>query len=425
GVAGSGDRWSGREGLRPPTPDPLARACRVPREPGGRDRDSVCGRGRGRGDRPPVQGRLLDLHRVGQSGPGSARSRPAVVRPGPVHDAGRDRRRERRVLRPLGPSQGTVGTRGTGRARRPQCLDPHAGSVVPCTADSLGGHGHRRIRTGSARPVHPVLRGSRGPGHPADDGGAGGARAPRSRLAARHGPRHRPPGPAATEGRGLSSRASTVRRWRQVRRNPKIVTGVAILGLFVLVIVANPLLWATVWDGQERLYDPVIGFDHMIIHPSAPSGAHWLGTDSLGRDVTSMFTLAARSSVTVAVAAALVSGVVSLCLGSLAAYHRKWVDAVVTHTSDAMVLLPALLAVWVVGLGRPDASFGALQVGAVFGLVYGLGPATAAVRAAGLVVMARPFVEAARLVGAGGYWTMSRHLWPHLVPHAAVQAMIG
>jgi peptide/nickel transport system permease protein len=223
----------------------------------------------------------------------------------------------------------------------------------------------------------------------------------------------------------LSSRASTVRRWRQVRRNPKIVTGVAILGLFVLVIVANPLLWATVWDGQERLYDPVIGFDHMIIHPSAPSGAHWLGTDSLGRDVTSMFTLAARSSVTVAVAAALVSGVVSLCLGSLAAYHRKWVDAVVTHTSDAMVLLPALLAVWVVGLGRPDASFGALQVGAVFGLVYGLGPATAAVRAAGLVVMARPFVEAARLVGAGGYWTMSRHLWPHLVPHAAVQAMIG
>lgn len=223
----------------------------------------------------------------------------------------------------------------------------------------------------------------------------------------------------------MSSRPPSTRRWRQVRSNPKIAMGAAILLFFGLVIAANPLLWATVWKGQERLYDPVIGYDHMIVHPSAPSVTHWLGTDSLGRDVTSMFTLAARSSVAVAVAAALASGAVSLVLGSLAAYHRRWVDAVVTHMSDAMVLLPALLAVWIVGVGRPDETFGAVQVGAVFGLVYGLGPATAAVRAAGLVVMAKPFVEAARLVGAGGYWTMSRHLLPHLMPHAAVQAMIG
>ena len=196
----------------------------------------------------------------------------------------------------------------------------------------------------------------------------------------------------------MSSRPSSTRRWRQVRSNPKIAMGAAILLFFGLVIAANPLLWATVWEGQERLYDPVIGYDHMIVHPSAPSVTHWLGTDSLGRDVTSMFTLAAQSSVAVAVAAALASGAVSLVLGSLAAYHRRWVDAVVTHMSDAMVLLPALLAVWIVGVGRPDETFGAVQVGAVFGLVYGLGPATAAVRAAGLVVMAKPFVEAARLV---------------------------
>lgn len=223
----------------------------------------------------------------------------------------------------------------------------------------------------------------------------------------------------------MSSRPSTARRWQQARHNPKVVTGVAILAFFAVVIVAHPLLWASVWEGKERLYDPVIGFDHLIIHPSAPSATHWLGTDSLGRDVLSMFTLAARSSVTVALAAGAVIGVVALLLGSVAAYHRRWVDAVVTHTSDAMVLLPALLAVWIIGVGRPDASFGALEVGAVFGFVYGLGPATAAVRAAGLVVMAKPFIEAARLVGAGGYWTVTRHLLPHLVPHAAVQAMIG
>lgn len=209
------------------------------------------------------------------------------------------------------------------------------------------------------------------------------------------------------------------------RRNPKVITGLGILVFFALVVIAHPLLQSTVWAGQGRLYDPVIGFDHLVTHPSAPSTTHWLGTDSLGRDVASMFTFAARASVSVAITWGVAIAVVALLLGSVAAYRRDWVDGLVTHTSDAMVLLPALLAVWILGVGRPDDEFGALQVGLGFGLVYGLGPATAAVRAAGLGVMAKPFVEAAHLTGAGGYWTVTRHLLPHLVPHAAVQAMIG
>lgn len=214
-------------------------------------------------------------------------------------------------------------------------------------------------------------------------------------------------------------------RWAAIRTNPKVLTGVGILLFFGLVIVAHPVLQSTVWSGQDRLYDPHIGFDHLITHPSAPSATHWLGTDSLGRDVTSMFTYAARPSVIVALSAGLSIAAVALLAGSAAAYRRGWLDGIVTHVSDAMVLLPALLVVWVLGVGRPDESFGSLQVGVAFGLVYGLGPATAAVRAAGLTVMAKPFVDAARLVGAGGYWTVTRHLLPHLVPHAAVQAMIG
>lgn len=216
-----------------------------------------------------------------------------------------------------------------------------------------------------------------------------------------------------------------VGRRQRIGRNPKVVTGFAILVFFGVVAVAHPILQATVWSGEERLYDPVIGFDHLVTHPSSPSTVHWLGTDSLGRDVTSMFTYAARASVTVALAAGVAIAALALAAGSVAAFRGGWVDGFVTHTSDAMVLLPALLAVWVLGVGRPDEQFGALQVGLAFGVVYGLGPGTAAVRAAGLGVMAKPFVEASRLSGAGGYWTISRHLLPHLVPHGAVQAMIG
>jgi peptide/nickel transport system permease protein len=60
-----------------------------------------------------------------------------------------------------------------------------------------------------------------------------------------------------------------------------------------------------------------------------------------------------------------------------------------------------------------------------FGVIYGLGPATATMRAAAMTVVARPFMDAARLSGGGAAWIVTRHILPHLYSHAAVQAMIG
>jgi peptide/nickel transport system permease protein len=219
-------------------------------------------------------------------------------------------------------------------------------------------------------------------------------------------------------------RRSGSRRGR-LRSNAKLVSGLALVGFFILVVVAHPVFSATIWDGEFTVYDPFIGYDTQVVHPSGPSADHWLGTDSLGRDVVSMFTYSARYSVVVALAAGISIGLVSLVLGSVAAYRGGWVDAVVTHLSDAMVFLPALLAVYIIGVGQPPGQFGALAVGVTFGVLYGLGPATATVRAAALGVMVKPFIDAARLAGAGMGRTITRHLMPHLVPHAAVQAMIG
>lgn len=217
------------------------------------------------------------------------------------------------------------------------------------------------------------------------------------------------------------------RRARRVRlmSNAKFVFGLALLVFFILVVAAHPVFQATIWDGEFTVYDPFIGYDTQVVHPAGPSADHWLGTDSLGRDVVSMFTFSARHSVAVALSAGLATAVVCLLLGSIAAYRKGWVDSVITHVSDAMVFLPALLAVYVIGIGADLTAFSALDVGITFGVLYGLGPATATVRAAALSVMERPFIDAARLAGAGITRTVTRHLMPHLVPHAAVQAMIG
>jgi peptide/nickel transport system permease protein len=210
-----------------------------------------------------------------------------------------------------------------------------------------------------------------------------------------------------------------------VLAHPKVLAGVAILAFFVLLTVIHPLLDATLWAGKNNIYDPQFGFDTSVAHPSAPSAAHWLGTSSTGRDVFSMFAFAARPTLFVAVSAAVAIAIISLTFGSLAAYRGGWFDGFVSHLSDAMVLLPAMIAVFILGIGRPNNEFGALQVGFSFGILYGLGPATATVRAAALTVVARPFMDAARVAGGGGGWIVTRHVLPHLYAHAAVQAMIG
>lgn len=212
-------------------------------------------------------------------------------------------------------------------------------------------------------------------------------------------------------------------QWRVVLANPKVAVGLALLVLFLLLIPGHFILQSFVWH-HATTYDPQFGFDASVVNPSGPSGTHWLGTDSRGRDVTSILTVSARATMTVALSAAAAIAVISLLLGSIAAYRRGWVDGLISHVGDAMVLLPPLLAILILGVGR-HGEFGAFQIGLTFGVLYGMGPATAAVRAAALTVMAKPFIDAARVAGGTGRWLITRHVLPHLVPQAAVQTMIG
>lgn len=212
---------------------------------------------------------------------------------------------------------------------------------------------------------------------------------------------------------------------RAAVRNPKVLLGAALLTVFALMAVLEPLLNATVWAGQRNLYDTGIGYDTAVTHPSAPSVTHWLGTNSLGRDVFALLLEATGPTFLVALSAAISIAVISISLASVAAFRRGWVDEVVSHLSDAIVLLPAMLAVFVLGAWRSNEEFGGLQVGLSFGFLYGLGPATATVRAAGLQVAALPFLDAARVAGGSGLWIVTRHMLPYLYPAAAVQAMVG
>lgn len=208
---------------------------------------------------------------------------------------------------------------------------------------------------------------------------------------------------------------------RRVLRHPKVRAGLSILLFLGVLAASHPLLQATVWKDASSIYHPETGNDTALFHPTGPSGKHWLGTDALGRDVLSSLTFALAPALQVAVLAAVLVGALSLTVGSAAAYFRGWIDSLLTNIGDAFALLPPTIVLLVIGLGSSD--LGMIDAGLIFGVLYGLGPAALVVRSRALAVVEKPFVDAARIAGAGPRRIMGVHLLPHLLPYAGVQMM--
>jgi peptide/nickel transport system permease protein len=214
--------------------------------------------------------------------------------------------------------------------------------------------------------------------------------------------------------------------WAEIRRmagrSKMIIAGLVILASFTVLAFIHPVLTATVWADRPDIYRPVTGHDRSIDHPSGPSVAHPLGTDPLGRDVLSLMTYGLRPSFIVAVASAIGAATVGLIAGTSAAFFRGRYDRVMTHVSDAFMLLPPPL---VFLLASKRGLMGPLELGLLYGVLFGLGPAAIVVRARALAVMEKPFIDAARSAGGSSRWIITHHVVPHVIPHLAVVVLAG
>ncbi|MGH8927979.1 MAG: ABC transporter permease [Acidimicrobiia bacterium] len=209
--------------------------------------------------------------------------------------------------------------------------------------------------------------------------------------------------------------------WRQILASGQVRLGLGVLVVLTALAISHPILRNGMWAGREIVYHPETGFDQALTHPTGVSATHWLGTDALGRDVFSSLTFSLTPALEVTVLAALAVGVLSLAAGSLAAYFRGWLDHALTSIGDGFTLLPPTIALLVVGLDRP--SFGMVDAGLMFGILYGLGPATLVIRSRARAVVVKPFIDAARVAGSGARRIIGAHLLPHLLPYAGVQMM--
>jgi len=209
---------------------------------------------------------------------------------------------------------------------------------------------------------------------------------------------------------------------RRVLRNKMVIAGLMILGFFAVLSFIHPVLQATVWSSRQSVYRPETGHDPTISNPSGPALAHPLGTDSLGRDVLSLVTYGLRPSFMVAVATALSAGVIGTLAGTSAAFFRGRYDRLMSHVADAFVLLPPPL-IFLIASKR--GLLGAFELGLLYGLFFGLGPAAVVVRSRSLAVMEKPFIEAARCAGGSPRWIITHHVLPDVLPHTAVVVLAG
>jgi peptide/nickel transport system permease protein len=209
--------------------------------------------------------------------------------------------------------------------------------------------------------------------------------------------------------------------WEVFAQNRMALLGLVLILLFFLMSIAHPILRGTVW--QHSRYDPVTGYDMEVMHPSAPSRLHLLGTDTLGRDLLSMLLAATTPTFIVGVSAALTTAVIGTGIGVVSAYRKGIVDTIFTHVSDAFLLLPAPLFMVIVGMRFRDID--PVTLGVIYGGIAGAGAAAIVMRAQALQVVVKPFIDAARLAGGGSRRVMFVHILPHMLPLTALYMMLA
>ncbi len=156
-------------------------------------------------------------------------------------------------------------------------------------------------------------------------------------------------------------------------------------------------------------YNPVTG--SLTAFNAAPSGAHWFGTDSLGRDVVSRVIVGARDILIIAPLATLLGTVIGTCLGLVQGYFRGVVDNVIGRIVEAFLPLPIVVVafLFVVALG-PSTPTLIVVIGFVFGLLIGR-----TVRTAVLQERELDYVAAARLRDESGFHIMFIEILPNVL----------
>lgn len=202
--------------------------------------------------------------------------------------------------------------------------------------------------------------------------------------------------------------------WQQaryvLRSNPVTAGAFAMMGLFVLCALFGPALVP---------YDPLASDGTAVLQP--PSGAHWFGTDHLGRDVFSRVIVATRLDFAISVSAVALSFVLGSLLGSAAGYWGGWIDIGVSRGLDVIMAFPLfVLAMGIVAaLGNTVENI--IYATAIINIPF----YARLVRAEVNIRREAGYVQAAKLSGASDVTVLAMHIFPNALPTMMVQVSLN
>ncbi|MDR2426978.1 MAG: ABC transporter permease [Endomicrobium sp.] len=154
---------------------------------------------------------------------------------------------------------------------------------------------------------------------------------------------------------------------------------------------------------------------------AAPSSAHLLGTDDLGRDVFSRMVYGARVSISVGFFAVLITLFIGVVLGMISGYFGGWTDSIIMRFTDIMLCFPTFfLILIVIAFFEPSI----VNVMIVIGITSWPGLARI-VRAEVLSVREREFVLASKMLAVSKIRLLFVHILPNVVSPIIVYAAIG
>jgi peptide/nickel transport system permease protein len=189
----------------------------------------------------------------------------------------------------------------------------------------------------------------------------------------------------------------------------------AVASIVVLVLLAVLCFGA----GFFAPYDPQT--QDLLLGPVGPRGAHWFGTDQLGRDQLSRLLYAGRISLAIGFGVALMSTVVGTAVGALAGYFGRVTGRSLMWITDLFLVVPeiAILAIALKYFGQSTWTI-VLVLAAIFWMYN-----ARIVRGQVLSLKEKEFVEAARAAGASPVRIIVRHILPNTVGPIIVNATLA
>lgn len=201
--------------------------------------------------------------------------------------------------------------------------------------------------------------------------------------------------------RGLAPRKST--SWWRTQLRFWLRNRIALIGLIIVLLV----IFTAIFAPLLAPYDP---YERDIRNRiAAPTMAHLMGTDELGRDTLSRIIYGARISLMVGLVSVGIATLIGAPLGLIAGYGQGRFDSIIMRLMDAVLSFPEIvLAIAILAILGPSALNAMIAIGIVYIPIF-----ARTIRAPAIAESHREYVEAARASGATGRQILFRHIAPN------------